>query len=222
MKFNQELENAFVHENNFYLTCDNSRIGKFIAHYELFKKVKDIEGAVVECGVFKGISLIRFATFRKLIGNEEKQPIYGFDIFGEFPETDFQEDKELRSRFIAVAGSASVSEEELLSLLVKKDLAQNVSLIEGDICKTVPDFFQQNKNLKISLLNIDVDIYEPAVVILQYLYPMVLKGGVILLDDYKKFPGETKAVDDYFRDKNVTIEKFPYADYPYFIIKNED
>lgn len=222
MEFDQALEDAFVHENNFYLTCDNSRIGKFITHYELFKKIKDVEGAIVECGVFKGVSLLRFATFRKLIGNAKTQPIYGFDIFGEFPETGFTEDKEMRDRFISVAGSSSVSEEELRNILQRKGLNENLTLIAGDICRTIPAFIEENKALKISLLNIDVDIYEPAVVILQYMYPRVAKGGVILLDDYNKFPGETKAVNDYFAGKDVSIEKLPYSNYPYFIIKEEE
>jgi len=103
----------------------------------------------------------------------------------------------------------------------KKKIEQNVTLIPGDICLTVPEFASRNKDLKIALLNIDVDIYEPAVVVLQHLYPMVAKGGIILLDDYNKFPGETKAVNDYFKDKQVTIQNFPFSAYPYFIIKNE-
>src|SRR5687768_9120376 len=120
MKFDQQIEDAFVHENNFYTTCDNSRIGKFIAHYELYKKVQHLDGAIVECGVFKGISLLRFATFRQLVGDTSKQPIFGFDIYGEFPETGFEADQELRTRFINTAGSTSVSEKELYELLKKK------------------------------------------------------------------------------------------------------
>ena len=222
MTFNQEIEDAFVHENNFYVTCDNSRIGKFIAHYELFKRIQNIKGAIVECGVFKGMSLLRFATFRQLLTDTSTQPIYGFDTYDEFPETNFEEDKPLRNTFINSAGSSSISVKDLYDLLQKKNIANNVSLIAGDICFTVPDFAAKNKDLKIALLNIDVDIYEPAVVVLEQLYPMVAKGGVVLLDDYNKFPGETKAVNDYFKNRNVKIEQFPFSAYPYFIIKNED
>lgn len=222
MKFSDQIEDPFVHENNFYKTCDNSRIGKFIAHYELYKKVQDLPGAIVECGVFKGISLLRFATFRKLLGNCFNQPIFAFDTYGDFPETEFEADKDLRQQFITSAGAVSSTQRELYELLQKKHLAENITLIAGDICSTVPEFAAHNKNLKISLLNIDVDIYEPSVIILQHLYPMVAKGGVILLDDYQKFPGETKAVNDYFINRNVKIESFPYSAYPYFIIKNED
>ena len=57
---------SFEFENNFYLTCDNNRISKLLIQHELFLMSKDIPGEIVECGVFKGTSLIRFATLIEL------------------------------------------------------------------------------------------------------------------------------------------------------------
>ena len=57
---------AFEYENGFYLTCESSRIGKLLAHYELYKLVKHLPGSLIECGVYKGASLARFAMFRHL------------------------------------------------------------------------------------------------------------------------------------------------------------
>ena len=62
-----DFEKKFDYENNFYLSCDATRLNKPLAHYELFKQVKDLEGDFVECGVFKGISFIRFAIYRQLM-----------------------------------------------------------------------------------------------------------------------------------------------------------
>ena len=44
-----------------------------------------VKGDIVECGVFKGASLIRLATFRDLIEDSQKRKILGFDSFGKFP-----------------------------------------------------------------------------------------------------------------------------------------
>ena len=77
-----DFSKAFEYENNFYLSCDNTRISKIIAHYELFKMTMHLPGAIVECGVFKGASLVRFAGFRDLFGNSYSRKIIGFDIFG--------------------------------------------------------------------------------------------------------------------------------------------
>ena len=75
------------------------------------------------------------------------------------------------------------------------------------------------KDTKISILNIDVDIYEPTVTILEHLYPLVSKNGIIILDDYMTFPGETKAVNEYLKSTNVVIEKPLFANTPHYIIK---
>lgn len=62
-------EKNFEYENGFYLTSPPSRLGNIMAHYELYKKILTLPGDVVELGVFKGGSLIQFATFRELLEN---------------------------------------------------------------------------------------------------------------------------------------------------------
>jgi len=94
-----------------------------------------------------------------------------------------------------------------------------VELVEGDVTKTLPQYIKEHPEFKISLLNLDVDIYEPSKVILQELYPRVVKGGVIILDDYGIFPGETTAVDDYFKGQDIKIRKFPFCMTPSYIVK---
>ena len=66
----------------------------------------------------------------------------------------------------------------------------------------------ENKGLKISLLNIDIDFVEPTYCALENLYPLVMPGGIVLLDNYAgespegiALHGDTKGVDDYFKDK---------------------
>lgn len=211
---------AFEYENQFYLSCDNSRISKILAHYELYKMVLDLPGAIVECGVFKGISLARFASFRDLFGNQFSKKIIGFDTFGKFPETGFEEDKVFRERFIKTAGDQSISVQQLMDVLGRKGISQNLELVEGDITETVPRYLSSHPELKISLLNLDTDIYEPATVILRHLWPRLLRGGVLLLDDYGTFPGETKAVDEYFQGQSVEIRKFPFCMTPCYVLKH--
>jgi hypothetical protein len=210
-------ERAFDYENGFYLTCATTRIGKLIAHYELFKQASLVRGAVVECGVLKGCSLVRFAMFRKLLGVDTR--IVGFDTFGAFPETRFGPDIPLRQRHVDVCGQESISRDQLQLVLARNQLDHDVDLIEGDILETVPAYLRDHPDLQIALLNIDVDIYEPTCVILEHLYPRVVSGGVVLLDDYKVFPGETKAVDDYFAGRPVKILQTPYSPTPHYFIK---
>ena len=176
-------------------------------------------GEIIECGVFKGASYLRFAMFREIFGNPFSKKIIGFDTFSKFPETTFQDDNKARNKFINSAGSDSISKEQLLKILDNKGLNKHVDLIEGDITETIPSYVKANPELKISLLNLDTDIYEPAVTILEHLYPKITKGGILMLDDYGTHPGETKAVDEYFKNKTVEIKKFSFAMTPCYIIK---
>ncbi|MCH3964314.1 MAG: TylF/MycF family methyltransferase [Clostridium sp.] len=210
---------SFEYENNFYLTCDISRIAKPLIHYELYKRILNLPGAVIECGLFKGISLKRFICYRDLLENKNSRKIIGFDIFGKFPTTLFQDDKGKREKFIREAGEEGISKNQLVEVLSKNEIYNNIELIEGDINETVPKFVRNHSELKIALLNLDTDIYEPAVTVLENLYPRIVKNGILILDDYGVFPGETKAVDEFFKDKNVIIEKSKLNSTPSFIIK---
>lgn len=69
----------------FYPKSHPSRLGKLLAYYELYQQVPDLPGAVIECRVYKGASLLRLAAFRALIESNDSRAIYGFDAFGAFP-----------------------------------------------------------------------------------------------------------------------------------------
>lgn len=213
------LNNAFEYENGFYRTSDISRMGKLIAHYELFKMSQNLAGDIAEFGVFKGASLIRFASYMELFEYGKSRNIYGFDVFDSFPETEYNEDKVKREAFIQSAGEQSISDVDLMEVLQKKGIGDNVTLVKGDITKTLPEFLEKNPEKMFSLVNLDTDIYEPAEVILKYIYPRLVKGGILILDDYGVFPGETLAVNQYFEDKEVTIRKFGFSKTPVYIIK---
>ena len=55
---------------------------------------------------------------------------------------------------------------------------------------------------EISLLRLDGDFYESTMVTLEELYPLVSKGGIVIIDDYGGFQGCKKAVDEYFKKLN--------------------
>ena len=214
-----DFNKAFEYENNFWLSANVNRISKVIAHYELYKMVINLSGDIVECGIFKGASFVRFAMIREILGNPSSKKLIGFDCFGKFPKTMFKHDKKALKDWTAVAGDQSISRKDLIDVLEHKDCSINFDLVEGDITETVPTYVDEHPELKISLLNLDTDIYEPAVIILKYLWPKIISGGVLILDDYGVFPGETKAVDEYFAGIDVKIQKFPFSKTPSFIIK---
>ena len=66
-----------------------------------------------------------------------------------------------------------------------------------------------------------MDLYEPTKIILENFYSMVSKGGLIVLDDYNVFAGETRAVDEFFRNKKIKIQKFKNVKTPRYIVKDK-
>ncbi|RPI76471.1 MAG: dTDP-6-deoxy-L-hexose 3-O-methyltransferase [Desulfobacteraceae bacterium] len=214
-----DLTRHFEYENGFYLTAGVQRISKFATHLELYCRVLDLSGEIVELGVFKGASLSRWIKFRSLFGNAFSKKIVAFDTFAEFPETAFEPDKKKREQFIREAGSRSINREELIDLLTRLHLYENIDLVAGDILQTVPAYRTANPHLKIALLHIDVDLYEPTAAALESFYPQVVRGGIVILDDYGAFAGANKAVDEYFKDCDVRIRTLPYSHAIAFIEK---
>lgn len=213
------FDEIFDDENRFLLYAHPSRVAKMVAHLEAYRRVLDVPGAIIECGVFKGSSFVTLATFRQLLDPMPDRQLVGFDTFADFPLTDFEPDVAKREAFVREAGSQSLGREELEAILERKGLAANVQLVAGNILETLPKFVDANPALRVALLNLDTDIYEPARVILEHLWPRMSPGGVVMLDDYGVFEGETKAVDEYFAGQAITIEELPYRATPRLLTK---
>jgi len=213
-------------ETAFNLTMTNDRLAKFLMHYEVMKMVKNIPGSIIECGVFKGTSLVRFAAIRDLIGNNFSAKIIGFDIFSDdFPNTKFKEDQEQREHWLDTAGGSSIGVSQLEEIFEHHSI-KNFELIPGDISETVPLYTKKNPGMKISLLNIDCDFVEPTFCVLDNFFDKVMPGGIILLDNYAgegtsgiSYHGDTKGIDDFLKGKDIKIERFPWAARPCFIKK---
>ncbi|ADO77994.1 TylF/MycF/NovP-related O-methyltransferase [Halanaerobium praevalens] len=219
--FDFNLDKSYEYENGFYLTSKVERLAKLISHYELYKSIIDLPGNIVECGVFKGASLIRFSSFREMLENYYSRKIIGFDIFGEFPRPNkaSENDIEFIEKFENNAGNG-ISVEELDKILKHKNF-RNYELVKGDIIKTIPEYLIKNPELKISLLHIDVDVYQPTKFVLENLFDKVVKNGLIVLDDYGKVAGATKAVDEFLDKKEVNkvIKKHSISHVPAYIRK---
>jgi hypothetical protein len=206
------------YENGFYLTCEQGRLGKLFNQIEIYKKILHLPGDVLEFGVYKGASLMRLMSFRHFFESEESRKIIGFDIFGKFPD---QLQHDIDKRFVdwfENEGGLGIHHDTLEELIKAKNIS-NFELVPGDINVTAIEFAKSHPAQKIALLHIDVDVYEPTKVILETFWDSIVSGGIIMLDDYAYEFGETKAVDEFFKEKNIKIEKPPYNFIPTYIVK---
>jgi len=214
-----DIDKAYDYEHGFYLTSSIVRLAKLLTHYELYKMIIHLPGHVIECGVFKAATFLQWATFREMLENPYSRKIIGFDTFGKFPDAQFPDDQKFRNEFVQKAGEWSISVDDLKKSCERKNII-NFELIKGDINQTVPRYVSENPHLKISLLHIDTDLYEPSKTVLSNLYSKVVAGGIIVLDDYGTFPGGTKAIDEFLAQHQLEIRKFPFSNWiPSYCVK---
>jgi len=212
-------ERTWDWENGYLWFSHPSRINKFLAHYELYQMILNLPGDVLEMGVFKAASMIRWASFRELLENSNSRRIVGFDSFGKFPIKGVELDVDLDyvKAFTSAAGDA-LSKEQVADIFARKGF-KNIELLEGDVSDTLPHFVQSNPACRIALLHLDLNVKEPTKFVLDALYNRVVPGGLIVIDDYMSVVGATEAVDDLVSEKGLKIEKLSFHSTPSFIRK---
>ena len=168
----------------------------------------EVPGAIVECGVWKGGSMMAAALTLLRLGAADRE-LYLFDTFQGMPPPT-REDvfsaydgyspmRHWRRR--ADRGDAResawhfVSAGEVRAALLSTGYpAGRVHLVEGRVEDTLPARAPDS----IALLRLDTDWYESTRHELEQLYPRLSPGGVLILDDYGHYEGARRAVDEYF------------------------
>jgi O-methyltransferase len=153
--------------------------------------VRNIEGDVIECGVWRGGMI---AGIAELLG--KTRHYYLFDSFEGLPDAQeidggtakqYQENKQGDWYFDNCSAEISFAEK-----------AMHMSGADHTIVRGwFKDSLKNFESPKIALLRLDGDWYESTLDCLVNLYPKVVKGGVIIIDDYYMWDGCSKAVHDY-------------------------
>lgn len=197
-------------------------IAKFLTKYELFNKILHVNGSIVEGGVLHGGGTLAWAKLSSILEpTNHTRKIIGFDTFDGFPSVDQKDEKGNDGSLThvgALQGSSYDNVKEAVRVYnLNRPLShiQKVELIKGDIAKTCKNYLDENPHLVVSLLYLDVDLYEPTKVLLENFLPRMPKGAIIVFDELnaKMFPGETTAVDEVIGLANLRIQRFPFDSY---------
>lgn len=170
------------------------------------------EGDFIECGVYRGKSLDIFASV--LDAYSPNRRLYGFDSFQGLEQPTQEDIMPEKNESYFKKGSIKGWNKPA----IEKRLAYHqcsIELIKG----WIPESFTGFEDKKFVFAHIDVDLYNATYASLEFIYPRMEKGGIILFDDYG-FPmclGARKAIDDYLEDK---LEKaIPILSGQAFLIK---
>jgi hypothetical protein len=200
-------------------------LAKFLARVEIFRRILNVNGSIVECGVLHGGGLLTYAKLSSLLEpSNHTRKIIGFDTFEGFPSVHKKDgNASEHTKVGGLVGSNLEDVQRAVSLYdINRPIAHipKVELIKGDLCKTARSYVDENPHLVVSLLYLDVDLYEPTKAALEAFVPLMPKGAVVAFDELnaKIFPGETKAVDEVLGLRNLRIERFPFDSYVSFAI----
>lgn len=227
--FEQTKLSTFELFRNFPVVTPRYNIARFLAHYEIFKKIVDVPGVIVDLGVFRGASTFTWAKLCEIFcPTDIRKTVFGFDTFEGFPKIGI-EDGPLDTIQDVVPGgyfggntveSDLVLAQEAMNFDRHLRHRNRIEFVKGDVCETIPKFVDsRGEGLRIALLNLDLDLYEPTRTALEYFVPRMARGGIIIFDEYAvdTFGGETKAVDEYFTrtfGRRPRIIKFPWHSNP--------
>jgi O-methyltransferase len=170
---------------------------------------RPVQGSVVECGVWRGGSMMAVALTLLRLGVTDRD-LYLFDTFSGMSEPGDEDVKHSGERAADVLASASREShdwavapieqvrEAVLGVGYPKD---RVHFVQGRVEDTVP----ANAPAKIALLRLDTDWYSSTKHELVHLYPRLGRGGVLIVDDYAYWQGARKAVDEYIQENDLSL-----------------
>lgn len=166
-------------------------LGRKYNFSQLIKFIAKVEGDTAECGVYFGATSWLILKLAAHNPDNSLRTHYMFDSFAGFSDPGPQ-DKNFWKKG-EMAASLDV---------VKKNLEQfsnQCVYMKG----WIPERFPEVEDKKFALVHVDVDLYAPTLACLEFFYPRLVKGGILICDDYgsAKCPGATQAVTEFLESK---------------------
>jgi hypothetical protein len=227
----EKIENHFASASgtnldklrNFSRFVPRQALSTFLAKREIFQRIVNIHGNIIECGVFMGGGLFTWTQLSSIYEPlNHTRRVIGFDSFDGFPSVSSLDkpEEQLDENFHKEVGTYRFEHKgELLESCRIHDLNRpvghipKVELVQGDANLTMPQYLNDNPQLVVALLYLDFDIYEPTKTALTTFLSRMPKGAVIAFDELnqKQWPGETLAVLETVGIRNLKIERVPFV-----------
>lgn len=207
--FDKETVDTYKRVKPFTMTTPE-RIASLVNAVNYLVK-NNVQGDFVECGVWRGGSTM--AAIDTLLKNSDKsREIYLYDTY-----EGMSEPTEVDKVFTGTGADHlmettdredptsvwcySAIEEVQRNVGTLKYPSEKIHFVKGKVEDTIP----QTLPGKIALLRLDTDFYESTAHELKHLYPLLVPGGVIIIDDYGHWEGARKAVDEYIEAQKLPL-----------------
>lgn len=163
-----------------------------------------LPGILIEAGCALGGSAILIASLKSTA-----RPLFIYDVFGMIPPPTKEDTKDVLDRYRTIVegksngigGDKYYGYVDNLYELVQFNLMSFGINCEEDAVSLIKGLVQETMKIDqaVALAHVDVDWYEPVMTCLQRIFPHLVIGGSIILDDYHDWGGCRKATDEYLR-----------------------
>ena len=165
----------------------------------LLNRTAHVTGDIAECGVFRGSTLLAMGLFVKQ--HKSSRTVLGFDSFEGFG-SGIEFDLRLGGAEVPdkrLGGFGDTSYDVIREKIRRLGLSDVIQLQRGFFAQTLPS----HSNRRFSFVHLDCDIYQSYKECLEFFYPRVASGGIILFDEYNDppWPGCNMAIDEFLGDK---------------------
>ena len=191
---------------------------RFLTRTRLVESVLEVQGSIVECGVYLGGGLMSFAQASAILEPMNYQrTVIGFDTFrgltGVGARDQAATSPHAREGGLAVAAEADIRAGiELFDANRFLSHIDKVEIVVGDVRESIPAYLEEKPHTVVSLLYLDMDVYEPTRAAIEHFLPRMPRGAIIAFDELNlaNWPGETLAVLDAVGIRNLEIRRFPF------------
>ncbi|HEX3794025.1 MAG TPA: TylF/MycF/NovP-related O-methyltransferase [Acidimicrobiales bacterium] len=167
-----------------------------------------IPGAFVECGVWRGGSMLVIAHTLVEMGATDRD-LYLFDTFESMPPPGSLDidvwgtpAADVYDAALASPVYAYIPQDQIHALLVATGYpAERLHFVKGMVEDTIPE----HAPVQIALCRLDTDWYESTAHEMEHLYPRITPSGVLLIDDYGHYMGSRQAVDEYMAKHHLAL-----------------
>ena len=194
---------------------------------KLYEMMVPVHGVFAEFGVLWGKNLALAVAMRGILEPFNlSRKILGFDTFEGFPQVLTPEDGKdvgIRAGYFATVEGYEDTLDRILACHEQQAPISHIKkyeLIKGDIAETLPEYLNEHPETMFAMVYIDVDLYMPTRAILHSVMDLIPKGGILAFDElgHNRFPGETVALRDALKIRNLKIQRFPFSGWKSFVV----
>ncbi|MDQ0492664.1 crotonobetainyl-CoA--carnitine CoA-transferase [Paenibacillus brasilensis] len=218
-KFVEIMKNSPIPEeeilDNIGIYLRRQTLSRILYINELYKKIINVHGVIMEFGVRWGQNLSLYENFRGIYEPYNyNRKIIGFDTFEGFPEVDIKDGQHVNKGDYSVTPNYFEYLDSVLQFHEQESPISHIKkyeLIKGDATDSITTYLSDHPETIVSLAYFDFDLYKPTKKCLEAISSHLTKGSVLAFDElnYSALPGETIALKEVLGLSRYAIRRDP-------------